>query len=231
MSHDVSEFYASRSAPRRPSPLVRALRTVTRLILPVVGLVGVLMGADAVTDVPVTFLDGLFPAGRADLEPSNWLTYGHLALGIVFFMLNLTNRRYGAAYAVAQMTIVWFIAVGLAYAFFAQMSEPLLASPLPSARTGSAFVFALAASQLLNILVFEWTRGRPWWRAPLYASMWGSVLLCVVFYPTAYAGTDVAWTSRMMTYMGVLTAMAVVLLVPYFLLRRLIRPLPGFGGA
>jgi len=230
MTHEATEYYASR-APRRPSGMVRGLRAVLRIILPVVALMAVLVWADAEKGAPATFLDSFFPADRSDLLPGYWLTYGHLVLGLMFLVLNLTNRRYGAAYAMAQVAVVWVIVGALAYVYFVHSDQPLPASPVPPMRTSFAFVVAVLAAQILNISVFEWTRGRPWWRAPLYASLWGSALFCLIFFPAAYYEVGIPWTNQMIVYFGILAVMAVLLLVPYYLLRSLIRPLPGFGGA
>ena len=228
LTHQVTEYYAVPGS-RQPNLALRAIRAVMRLILPVTALLAVLMWADFETGRPATFLDSWFPS--SDLQPGSWLTMGHVLLGLMFFVLNLTNRRYGAAYAVAQVLIVWAVVAILAYLAFFDAGQPLPVQPLPPLRTGFAFVAALFAAQMINIAVFEGTRGRPWWRAPLYASLWGALMFAIVFYPAAYSGVDVAWIDRMMMHLGILVAMGIALLLPYYLLRPMINPLPGFGGA
>jgi hypothetical protein len=51
-----------------------------------------------------------------------------------------------------------------------------------------------------------------------------------IFYPLAYAGTDEMWLNRMAVDAGVKAAVSFALLVPYFALRPLVRPLAGYGG-
>ena len=49
-----------------------------------------------------------------------------------------------------------------------------------------------------------------------------------VYYPAAFAGTeDVAWTDCALVHFGVFFGESVVLLMPYYLLRPAMRPLPG----
>ena len=85
-------------------------------------------------------------------------------------------------------------------------------------------------AQLFSIVVFDRLRGPQWWQAPFFASLFGGIALALVAYPAAYLGTGAEWLVPMMTYMGVTVAAAIVLLVPYWLLRGMIAPLPGFGG-
>ena len=54
--------------------------------------------------------------------------------------------------------------------------------------------------------------------------------LRLLYYPLAYAGSGVSWYAHMSTHAGVLIAASVAGLFPYWLLRPLIKPLPGFGG-
>jgi hypothetical protein len=55
------------------------------------------------------------------------------------------------------------------------------------------------------------------------------VLFCLIYYPAAYAGVA-AWSQKMLTHMELLSGIAILLLIPYWSLRAIVRPMPGFGG-
>jgi len=52
----------------------------------------------------------------------------------------------------------------------------------------------------------------------------------LLFYPGAYAGSNSGWCDHMRVHAGVLVLAAVAGLLPYWLLRSSVKPLPGFGG-
>jgi uncharacterized PurR-regulated membrane protein YhhQ (DUF165 family) len=172
-------------------------------------------------------------------EPALWLgdidvgakplATGLLALPLTLFIVQLTNRRYGAGYAFVQVLAA--VAAIIAAAIYINDDLALLrGAPLPAPRFVAAFGAGLLVAQLLSIFVFDRLRGPRWWQAPFFASLFGGVALAFVAYPVAYAGTGADWLAPMMAYAGIMAASAVVLLVPYWLLRGLIAPLPGFGG-
>ena len=78
--------------------------------------------------------------------------------------------------------------------------------------------------------MFDRTRGPRWWTAPFLSTLWGGLLFCLIAFPAAYMGTPVDWFARLVVYAGIMAAAAVLLLVPYWLLRRVVPPLSGFGG-
>jgi queuosine precursor transporter len=154
---------------------------------------------------------------------------GLLALPLTLFVVQLTNRRYGAAYAFVQ--VLGAVAAIIAAVIYVNDDLTLLrGAPLPAPRFVGAFGAGLIVAQLLSIFVFDRLRGPRWWQAPLFASLLGGIALALVAYPAAYLGTGADWFSPMMAYIGFMMAASIVLLVPYWLLRGLIAPLPGFGG-
>lgn len=209
---------------------MRGLKAVLRLILPVVLLSGIFLWADAASGQSLTWFDQFFGVLEPQLKPGYWLTGGHLILPLIFLALNLTNRRYGPSYAMAQILIVWGILAAIYYAYVVD-DFAMRAQPLPPLRTAVAFVTALLLSQIFNVLVFDWTRGRPWWRAPLYGPLWGSAVYCFIFYPMVNLGDGSPWVTQMITHYGFMAAISFASLIPYFLMRSALRPLPGYGGA
>jgi len=55
------------------------------------------------------------------------------------------------------------------------------------------------------------------------------VLFSLIFYPAGYAGAA-PWTHQMLVHLEYLAGVALLMLVPYWSLRGLVRPMPGFGG-
>ena len=230
MAYEATEFY--KPQPRRGSVLIaHGLRTARRLIIPVIGLLIVLMWADIASTTAVTWFDPYFDASDPRFLPGSWLTGGHLILALMFFSLNLTNRRYGPGLTTGQISVTWLLMGVLAYYMVFYSDQTLTEQAFPPARTCVSFIGAMVFAQFTAINVFNWTRGHPWWRAPLYAALWGSTAYCFTFYPSAHYGLGIPWVNQMITHFGFMAAAAFILLIPYRALRSTIKPLPGFGGA
>lgn len=210
---------------------VRIGRAFLRLIVPVAASVVTLAAAWELRQSPITALDDILAQGRPDLYPSLWLTAGHFMVPVIFLLTNLVNRRYGSDYAVAHVLSSWALTAIVAIASINKIDPRLpMAGDLPEMRTVIAFVGAFVIAQAFGAFVFDRTRGIIWWHAPLYAALASSFLSMFIFYPAAYFGTDPIWINHMALDVGVKAAMSFVLLVPYFIMRPIIRPMPGFGG-
>ena len=200
--------------------LFRALEAILPLVLPVL-LLG-LLGA-------LAFLYGDRPVIWFGPATAQWLTIGHLILPLTFFAIELTNRRYGAAHAFAQIGLTWTLGGFLLFAMVQDL--PVLAGrALPPVNEIAGYGSALFVAQLFSVFVFDRTRGPRWWMAPLQASLWGGLLFCLIAFPLAYNGTAVDWFARLAIYAQITMAASVLMLVPYWLLRRVVPPLSGFGG-
>lgn len=195
-----------------------ALLAPLQLVLPV----ALLMTISA-----ASFLYGDVSAGLPEIGP--WLTLGDLLVPLTFLAIHITNRRYGANYALAQVIGAW--AFGAA-AIWAPRNDlgVLISRPLPAMREMIAFGGALFLAQIAAVAVFDGMRGPRWWAAPLYASLWASVILCIVGFPAAYVATATGWTTPMFIYLGVTVVEAITMLIPYWAIRGIVPPLSGFGG-
>jgi queuosine precursor transporter len=188
---------------------------IVRLIFPVFLLVTATVAALVYGSEPAQWL------GTVDVG-SKPFTTGLLALPLILFVVQLTNRRYGAGYALTQ------VLAGVA-AVLAALTL-LRGAPLPDTRLLLSVGSALIVAQLFSIVVFDRLRGPQWWQAPFFGLVFGGIALALVAYPATYLGTGADWFVPMFAYMGVTIAEAIVLLVPYWFLRGMIAPLPGFGG-
>src|SRR5690606_873930 len=156
----------------------------------------------------------------------------------VFFVLNLTSRRYGPGIALASAVIAWVaMGGGIAWA----LSDGILLSfgeiaPLPVA---ASFVGALFTGQLVSVYLFDWLRGVPGWQAPLVAALFGGLAFVGAFHAGAsscwaggaWAGGGEAMLPRLALLGAVQLVWALLQLIPTQFLRGAIRPASGYGGA
>jgi len=192
-----------------------------RLVLPVLVLLALGLAALAYGDVKAPWL--------SVFGGTSWLTVGLALLPLGFFAIHLTSRRYGAVYALCQVVFAWIAGSGAL--FLAKIDPAIPAAPIPLApREMTSFAFGLFFAQLVAVFVFDRLRGPRWWQAPLFASLFASVMLCLVAFPAAYAGTPVDWTGRMVEYLGFAAAASALLVIPYWMLRAVVPPQSGFGG-
>ncbi|HTT97275.1 MAG TPA: hypothetical protein VMF58_04455 [Rhizomicrobium sp.] len=198
-----------------------AFRAVGRLIVPVIMLLLSFAAVYLYLDTPATAL-----VGSVD---GQWLTVGHLMLPFSFLAVHLTNRRYGPSYAFAQVVLA--LALGAAFALYAvpMLRDVMPFKFVPDMRMAGAFSGAFFLASFISITVFDGARGPRWWIAPLLGMASAVALFCLIYYPAAYAGIA-PWTHQMLLHMELLLAIAVLSLIPYWSLRGIVRPMPGFNG-
>jgi len=197
---------------------VSATRAAARIILPVFTLTGLLVAMHQLLSQPLAIF--------ADSQGA-WFSWSHVLIALAFVAIQLTNRRYGPDYAFAQIVL----SLGSCGVILFVQPQLLLQTPsMPMVRESMAFVIAFLASGFLSIIVFDGTRGAQWWKAPLIGYIVAGASFVLLFYPAAYAGSDAFWYEHMRVHAGVLILAAVAGLLPYWLLRSSVSPLPGFGG-
>ncbi len=201
--------------------LADATRAVLRMIVPVLTLCAALAALYLYMDTQLPyFADGA----------TRWLTVSHLLLPVAFLAIHLTNRRYGPAYAFAQIVLA-MAAVAAATFFGAGMIQMFLPETIvPSVREVLAFGGAFFVAGFLSIIAFDGARGPRWWTAPLIGSIVAALIFAPIFYLGAFLGTPAQWFAHMGIHTGILIAGAILALLPYWFLRRLVQPLPGYGG-
>jgi uncharacterized PurR-regulated membrane protein YhhQ (DUF165 family) len=218
----IGRAHVGRSQDRSRGVIGEMFLAIARLIFPVFLLVTAAAAAVIYGSQPADWLGNLDVGGKP-------FDTGLLALPAILFIVQLTNRRYGAGYAFTQ--VLAGVAAVIAASLYANDDLLLLrGAPLPASRLLLAFGSGLLVAQLFSIFVFDRLRGPQWWQAPFFASLFGGVALALVAYPAAYLSTGADWLVPMMIYMGVMAAASIVLLVPYWLMRGMIAPMSGFGG-
>ncbi|MEB2847708.1 queuosine precursor transporter [Rhizobiales bacterium RZME27] len=164
------------------------------------------------------------------------LTWGAFTYPVAFLVTDLANRQFGPAIA-RRIVLVGFV-VGVALSFW--LSEPRIAIA-----SGTAFLIG----QLLDISVFNELRRKSWWKAPLAASMIGTIIDTALFFSLAFApffafigpNLDFAvapapilgvmateaprWISWALGDLVVKIVVGVVLLLPYGALMNVLKPM------
>jgi uncharacterized integral membrane protein (TIGR00697 family) len=134
-----------------------------------------------------------FPVdGRiGDLALADILTWGAFTYPFAFLVTDLANRRYGPTVARRIVFVGFMLAVacsilvpplmfGYGLIEFEAAAQRLVRIAIAS---GAAFL----AAQLLDVTVFNRLRRQAWWRAPVFGSLFGSVLDTAVFFSVAFS--------------------------------------------
>jgi hypothetical protein len=206
-------------APNLLSALGTAMRAGLRLVFPVLLLLGILSAI---------YMYGNVKVPQLAFRP--WLTLGHALLIVPFFAVMLTNRRYGPAYALAQVVIAMGVIGSVTMANAADLSSLVPQMAHFSQRIVIAFSLAFFLANFTGIVAFDAARGPQWWTAPFASGAICAVVFAAVFYTVAFLGTGTDWTGWMLVHGCVLAAAGVAMLVPYWMMRRVVPPLPGYNG-
>lgn len=187
---------------------------VKALFIPTLAMIVIVVAANVLVQHPIHFF------GLAD-----HLTWGGLTYPISFLITDLTNRHFGPDRARKVVVAGFFIGVILSFA---------LATPRIALASGLAFLFG----QLLDIGVFNRLRRLSWWRAPLIGSVVGSAVDTALFFSIAFYGIEAMsvpvqffgaitmplWVSLGTTDFLVKVAIALVALLPYGALLKVVTP-------
>lgn len=196
-----------------------------RLVLPVVLLATLLAAAYLYTDALLVLPNAPAMAQHAMLAISD------LILPAAWFAIHLTNRRYGAHYAFGQLVAGLVLIAVLALINPYDIDNWIDATPALSARALAAFCAAFLIANFVAITFFDAARGPRWWTAPLASSIAASFVFSALYYPAAFAGgQQIAWTNSALVHFALFFVESVALLVPYWLLRPAMRPMPGLNG-
>lgn len=202
---------------------------LTRLAVAVASMVAVVAASNFLVRYPVAI--AVFGIDLAET-----LTWGAFTYPAAFLVGDLTNRHFGPAGA------RWVVIAGFAIAVVLSIA---LATPRIALASGSAFLIA----QFLDISIFDRLRRSPWWQAPLFSSLISSALDTLIFFSIAFApafagidalfntpdgslgfpvsflsvgGETPLWVSLAAGDFIVKLLMALAMLAPYGVLRRLI---------
>lgn len=174
------------------------------------------------------------------------LTWGAFSYPIAFLVTDLANRRYGPSLARRVVFVGFAIAVGSSLVFppilFSMGLIPFSLEPGRIMRIAVASGTAFLIGQLLDVSVFNRLRRQSWWRAPIAASIMGSIVDTTIFFSIAFAPSfafvgpgdsfslesaplfglfqpeTARWISWALGDLGMKLSIAVVALIPYRLI-------------
>lgn len=136
-----------------------------------------------------------------------WLTWGAFTYPFTFLVTDLMNRLHGAR--VARRVVLAGFVVGIACSFIGSQITGAF-GPLVTHRVALASGTAFLVGQLMDITVFNRLRRMEWWRAPLAASLIGSLMDTMIFFSIAFAAVltflepanDVGWANQALPLLG-----------------------------
>ena len=108
---------------------------------------------------------------------NDWLTWGALTYPVSFLVTELTNFFHGTRIAKRVIWAGFFTGVAV---------SSIVASPRIAIASGMAYLLA----QLFDLYLFNQLRQRPWWTAPLIASVLATGLDTIIFWMLAFYGED-----------------------------------------
>jgi hypothetical protein len=161
---------------------------------------------------------------------TGWLTVSHALVPIGFYCVFLTNRRYGPAHAFAQVVLTLGAVVGLVVFGREVLSDFVPLDTVPPLREALAFGGAFLAASFVSIVAFDGARGPRWWTAPLIGFLTAAVVFAAAFFGGMFVGTTAAWLNEGLQYMGLIAGEGLLLLLPFWAMRRMVPPMAGFGG-
>ena len=161
---------------------------------------------------------------------TGWLTVSHALVPVGFYCVFMTNRRYGPAYALAQVVMTLGAVVALVVFAGNTLSQYMPLDTVPALREAVAFGLSFLAASLVSIVAFDGARGPRWWTAPLIGFLAAAIVFAVAFFAALFAGTADAWLNQSLQYVGLIAGEGILLLIPFWAMRRMVPPMAGFGG-
>ena len=158
-----------------------------------------------------------FPIKHYGLEEI--LTYGAFSYPIAFLITDLANRSFGKI--VARKIVYIGFTIGILFTLIFSTNFADLISVRIAIGSGTAFIIA----QLLDVQIFDQLRQKKWFIAPLTSSLVGSTVDTFLFFFISFYGTGVPWLTLSLGDLGVKILIAIVMLIPFRLLLRTLKPI------
>jgi len=147
------------------------------------------------------------------------LTYGAFSYPVAFLITDLANRFYGKIVA-KKIVYVGFL-IGIIFTLLFSTDFADLISVRIAIGSGIAFITA----QLLDIQIFDHLRKKDWFIAPLTSSLIGSTVDTFLFFSIAFYATGVPWVTLSIGDLAVKIFVALVMLIPFRILLKIIKPI------
>lgn len=112
------------------------------------------------------------------------LTWGAFTLPFAFLVTEIMNRVYGTA--AARRVVIAGLVAGIICSLIGTQIM-LEFGPAVTLRVAVASAAGFLVAQMTDIAVFNRLRAQSWWKAPLAASLVGSVIDTVIFFSIAFS--------------------------------------------
>ena len=146
------------------------------------------------------------------------LTYGAFSYPIAFLITDLANRSYGKI-AARKIVYIGFV-IGISFTLLFSTNFADLISTRIAIGSGTAFLVA----QLLDVQIFDKLRQKEWFVAPLTSSLIGSTVDTFIFFSISFYGTGIPWVKLSLGDLSVKIFVALVMLIPFRLLLKTLKP-------
>ena len=150
---------------------------------------------------------------------SEILTYGAFSYPIAFLITDLANRSFGKTIARKIVYFGFLLGIGFTILFSTDFAD--LISIRIAIGSGTAFIIA----QLLDVQIFDNLRRKKWFIAPLTSSIIGSTIDTFLFFSISFFGTGIPWITLAMGDLAVKILVALLMLIPFRLLLKTLRPI------
>ena len=147
------------------------------------------------------------------------LTYGAFSYPIAFLITDLANRSFGKI--VARKIVYIGFAIGISFTLLFSTNFTDLISIRIAIGSGTAFLVA----QLLDVQIFDKLRKKEWFVAPLTSSLIGSTIDTFIFFSISFYGTGIPWITLSLGDLSVKIFVALIMLVPFRLLLKTLKPI------
>ena len=147
------------------------------------------------------------------------LTYGAFSYPIAFLITDLANRSFGKL--LARKIVYFGFTIGILFTLIFSTNFSDLISIRIAIGSGIAFI----AAQLLDVQIFDKLRRKKWFVAPLFSSLIGSTVDTFLFFSISFYGTGVPWITLSLGDLGVKIFIALIMLIPFRLLLRTLKPI------
>ena len=147
------------------------------------------------------------------------LTYGAFSYPIAFLITDLANRSFGKI--VARKIVYIGFAIGISFTLLFSTNFADLISIRIAIGSGTAFLVA----QLLDVQIFDKLRKKEWFVAPLTSSLIGSTIDTFIFFSISFYGTGIPWITLSLGDLSVKIFVALMMLVPFRLLLKTLKPI------
>ena len=134
-------------------------------------------------------------------------------------MLFRSNRSYGKLLA-RQIVYLGFL-IGIIFTLLFSTDFADLISVRIAIGSGVAFLTA----QLLDIQIFDRLRKKDWFVAPLTSSLIGSTVDTFLFFSISFYATGVPWVTLSLGDLAVKILVALIMLVPFRMLLKIVKPI------